>query len=93
MSKRLGKQTTVARITTKSSMERRKENEAYLALMCNWRVWRDDDSWAPTAATWVRVPALGSKQARALDSMTTIAHSGQKNNNKKNITPRPRIYS
>ena len=52
-------------------MERGKENEAYLALMCNWHVWQDEDGQDSTVATWMRVPAMGSKQTRAIDS--TIA--------------------
>ena len=55
-------------------MERGKEIEAYLELMCIRRVWREENSEASTVAPWTRVPAIGSKQARVIDNTIATEH-------------------
>ena len=50
---------TVENKTTKHSTEHGKAIEAYLALMCIRRVWRDEDGQASTVTTWMWVPTMG----------------------------------
>ena len=60
--------------TTKHLTEWGKAIESYLALMCNRRVWRDEDSQVSIVATWMRVSAMGSKQTQAIDSTIETEH-------------------
>ena len=55
-------------------MEREKAIEAYLALMCNRHIWQNAGGQASTVATWKRVPAIGSEQARVIDSTIATEH-------------------